>query len=231
LPSTIKAVLIDAGNTLVFLDGRRVRELLATVGVRIDQQRFQAIEEAARARLVEDLSRGANGMEPRPWRRYFKRIFKASGVPWYRMRTLARRARVAHVESHLWTRVPPGTPAALEELLAAGYRLGVISNADGSVPGLLESVGLARYFEFIIDSGTMAWEKPDPRIFRDALRRMDVEPEEALYVGDLYHVDVVGARAAGMRALLLDPPGRATFDVDTIATLGDLPRYLAGART
>jgi FMN phosphatase YigB (HAD superfamily) len=48
-------------------------------------------------------------------------------------------------------------------------------------------------------------EKPDPRIFRIALERAQVEPDDAVYVGDLYSVDVIGARAVGMDAVLLDP--------------------------
>ena len=50
-------------------------------------------------------------------------------------------------------------------------------------------------------------EKPDPRIFRSAMNRLGVRPEQSLHIGDLYHIDVVGAQAAGMHAVLLDPTG------------------------
>ena len=115
----------------------------------------------------------------------------------------------------------------LSRLQADGYRLAVISNADGSVEGLLEAVGVREHFEFVIDSGTVAWEKPDTRIFEEALGRLGVAAHESLYVGDLFHVDVVGARAAGLDAVLVDPLARSRFEVDTIRGVGELPAYLA----
>jgi putative hydrolase of the HAD superfamily len=73
-------------------------------------------------------------------------------------------------------------------------------------------------------------EKPDPRIFRMALERMGIEPEDAVYVGDVYEIDVVGARAAGMRAYLIDPLMRlGHLDCDRIASLTELPDRLAAA--
>ena len=81
----------------------------------------------------------------------------------------------------------------------------MVSNADGRVQELLGHVGLERYFEFVVDSQVVGISKPDPRIFRTALDRLRVEPRRTLYVGDLYPVDVAGARSAGMEALLLDP--------------------------
>jgi len=223
-----KAILLDAGNTLVFLDGQRLRRVFAESGVTVDEARFRQVELEARAALVTELGRGSNGMEPKAWKRYFKRIFRGVGVPWYRMRRVANGSKAAHAETHLWTHVPAETPPALERLLQDGYRLAVISNADGSVEGLIETVGLSPYFEFVLDSGTVAWEKPDPRIFHSALDRMGIPPDEALYAGDLYHVDVLGARAAGMRSVLIDPWGRTPHDVDRLSSVAALPEFLAG---
>jgi HAD superfamily hydrolase (TIGR01662 family) len=225
--SRIKAILLDAGNTLVFLDGRRLRAVFGAVGVQVSEERFAAAELRARAKLVESMHGGSNGMEPKAWKRYFKTIFRGAGVPWWKMRRVARETKAAHLATHLWTQVPDGTEAALRQLRDSGYRLAVISNADGTVEGLLETVGLLPHFEFVIDSGTVPWEKPDARIFEDALGRMGVEAHQSLYVGDLYHVDVLGAREAGMEAVLVDPWDRARFDVDRIAGVGQLPEYLA----
>jgi FMN phosphatase YigB (HAD superfamily) len=84
---------------------------------------------------------------------------------------------------------------------------------------------LAQYFDVLIDSKLVGFEKPDPRIFQPALAGLGVAPEEALYVGDLYEVDVIGARRAGMAAVLLDPGGlHASRDVATapdVATVVD----------
>jgi FMN phosphatase YigB (HAD superfamily) len=65
--------------------------------------------------------------------------------------------------------------------------------------------GLHALLDEIVDSHLVGFEKPDPRIFAHALERSGAQPETTLHVGDLYAADVVGARAAGVHALLLDP--------------------------
>ena len=111
-----------------------------------------------------------------------------------------------------------------------GYRVGIVSNADGRVEALFEAVGLAAHVEFVIDSHTVGVAKPDPRIFRMGAERLGLPPEEILYVGDVYAMDVVGARAAGLRPLLLDPFDQfgAWDDVERIRTVRDLPAWLEG---
>ncbi len=90
---------------------------------------------------------------------------------------------------------------------AAGLVVGVISNSNGSVRSILEATGLAAHLHFVIDSSVVGVEKPDPRIFALGLREAGVAAEEAIYVGDLYSVDVLGARGAGLDGILLDPGG------------------------
>ena len=86
-------------------------------------------------------------------------------------------------------------------------------------------------FEFVIDSGEVGVEKPDPRIFQIALERMGVSAADALYVGDLYEVDVVGARAAGLDVVLLDPSGEHSGrDVKTVRSVAELADGLLAAR-
>ncbi|HUL01801.1 MAG TPA: HAD-IA family hydrolase, partial [Gemmatimonadales bacterium] len=85
--------------------------------------------------------------------------------------------------------------------------LGVVSNSNGSVRALLAAAGLGDALDFVIDSGVVGVEKPDPRIFRLGVEQAGVAPHEAVYVGDLYSVDVLGSRAAGLGAILLDPRG------------------------
>jgi putative hydrolase of the HAD superfamily len=101
----------------------------------------------------------------------------------------------------------PEAPAVLASLRARGLRLGVVSNSNGTVARLLEALELRGSLDAVVDSGVVGVEKPDPRIFLHAAAALGVEPDEAVHVGDLYSVDVVGARAAGCRAILLDPVG------------------------
>ena len=86
--------------------------------------------------------------------------------------------------------------------------------------------GIRDAFELVIDSQLVGVEKPDPRIFAIALERLGLPPAAALYVGDIYEVDVVGARRAGLDVILLDPLGlHAGRDVRTapsVAAVADL---------
>jgi HAD superfamily hydrolase (TIGR01509 family) len=86
-----------------------------------------------------------------------------------------------------------------------GLQLVVVSNADGTVEQLLEKQQFRSYFDVVIDSHNVGVEKPDPRIFQIALERSGATREQTLHVGDMYNFDVVGARSAGVHALLLDP--------------------------
>src|SRR3989442_4310656 len=101
----------------------------------------------------------------------------------------------------------PPAEAALKLARARGLTAGVISNSNGTIRAILRALGLLPYLDFVLDSAEVGVEKPDPRIFRLALEQARVAPREAVYVGDLYSVDVRGARAAGLDAVLLDPAG------------------------
>src|SRR5262249_44501585 len=107
----------------------------------------------------------------------------------------------------VWDAADPTAAEALALARERGVRTAVISNSSGSVRTMLERLGLLTSLEFVLDSAIVGVEKPDPRIFRIALERAGLEPGEAVYVGDIYSIDVQGARAAGMRAVLLDPGG------------------------
>jgi putative hydrolase of the HAD superfamily len=227
--SPVRAILLDAGNTLVFVDRDRVLETYRLHGVEADETRFLEAEFLAREVLIQRISEGGTGTETHVWRGYFETLFQESGVPADQMEGVGAALVRIHHQEHLWTWVEPGTGEALESLRDAGYRLGVISNADGRIEALLESRGLREHFEFVIDSQVVGLEKPDPRIFMAGVERMGVSPRECLYVGDLYPVDVLGARGAGLQALLLDPMDRLShYPVDRVRSVLELPRYLSG---
>jgi putative hydrolase of the HAD superfamily len=105
-----------------------------------------------------------------------------------------------------WDQILPGTRDALERLRRE-YAIAVISNADGRIDAVLRRCGIVDCFQSITDSGKVGHEKPHPAIFEAALREMNAEAGESLYVGDMYSVDYVGARQAGMQAVLFDVAG------------------------
>lgn len=133
-----------------------------------------------------------------------------------------------HRQFNLWELVPPAVVPALEALRAMGLRLTVVSNANGTLRAHLERLQLARWFDCVLDSCELGVEKPDPRLFEIALERSGARPESTIHVGDLYHVDVVGARAAGLRAVLLDETGLyADADCRRLQSLGELVEAIA----
>ena len=105
-----------------------------------------------------------------------------------------------------WDQILPGTRDALERIRQE-YAIAVISNADGRIDAVLRRCGIVDCFASITDSGIVGHEKPHTAIFEAALREMKASPAESLYVGDVYSVDYVGARSAGMQAVLFDVAG------------------------
>lgn len=160
---------------------------------------------------------------------YFEGILDRANVPRSSSRTAALAEIYAyHMEHNLWEHVPADVRPALDRLRGLGVKLAVVSNANGVVQRAFERLGLSRYFDAICDSFIEGVEKPDPRFFAIALHRTSSRAETTLHVGDLYHVDVVGARRAGMRAILMDPHGLyGAFAVDRVANLAELVSRVA----
>lgn len=93
----------------------------------------------------------------------------------------------------------------LRRLRSQGYVTGLVSNRDKPVDDYARTIAIADLFDFILVGGQVGSFKPDAPIFLEALKRAgDVRPDRALYVGDNYYADVVGARAVGMHAVLID---------------------------
>lgn len=201
--SGLRAVLFDAGNTLVFLDYARMAEGVgAALGLPLTAEGL-----AAHAPEATDAMERAAGSDQERAAAYLEALFRLGGVPAHRMEEVRECLARMHRERHLWCSVRDRTHESLSRLRDAGFRLGIVSNSDGRVEQALAQAGLREYFEVVIDSSLAGIEKPDPAIFVAALDALGVSPEEALYVGDLYEVDIVGARAAGIEAVLLTPSG------------------------
>lgn len=221
---TIRAVLFDAGNTLIGLDYDRLAGgVSAAVGRRIsaDDLRARGTEAAAA------LERGT-GTDRERASAYLEALFLLAGVRHEELEAVRTEVLRLHAERHIWVGVEPGTAEALRRLRADGVRLAVVSNSDGKVDEALRAAGLREHFEVVVDSTVAGVEKPDPRIFAVALEQLGVAAADAVYVGDVYEVDVVGARAAGLSPVLLDPHGVHTGrDVPTLRALSELPALLA----
>jgi HAD superfamily hydrolase (TIGR01509 family) len=125
-----------------------------------------------------------------------------------------------------WDQILPGTVEALQRIGRVSA-MAVISNSDGGIEDVLRRCGIAQCFRRITDSGVVGQEKPHPAIFQAALRGMQAQPEESLYVGDLYSVDYAGARNAGMEAVLFDVAGTyRNQDLPRVESLEELENWL-----
>jgi HAD superfamily hydrolase (TIGR01509 family) len=215
--------LFDAGNTLLFLDYARLAEGVGSaLGLPLTRDGLSRHVSAA-TRAMER----ASGSDRARAAAYLETLFLLGGVGRDRLGELRQCLSRMHGERHLWSGVAERSAAALARLRAAGLKLGVVSNSDGRVEEALQAAGLRELFDVVVDSALVGVEKPDPRIFHAALDALGVAPEEALYVGDLYEVDVVGARAAGIEAVLLGPlPAEAAESCRTAASIEELVNYI-----
>jgi putative hydrolase of the HAD superfamily len=120
-----------------------------------------------------------------------------------------------YAEPDAW-RVSAGAREGLEALAGLGLRLGVLSNFDQRLHGVLAGLGLDAYFDTVVLPAEAGAAKPDRAIFEAALERLGVAAARALYVGDRAEEDVAGATRAGLLAL----------DVATLPDLAALPKAL-----
>lgn len=225
-PPGTKAVLFDAGGTLIHLDGERICRAagLPFSGSGFAEAELGAIEQVRTWILRQPLSTDAERLPL-----FLEALLVRLGLESAEARLHAgRRIAREHTRANLWSRPSPQAPETLAELKRRGYRLGVVSNADGRVRALLEAAGLAPMFDVVVDSAEVGVEKPDPRIFHAATGRMSLDPHDCAYVGDLYEIDVEGARGAGLYPILIGA-GPAPEPVVRVGALPDLLPLFPGA--
>lgn len=205
----LRAVFFDAGNTLIRMDYDAMAAALAALGAAVSPEALERAEWRARVRLDADLRARPESTESGGvGERYVTYVLEEAGIrdPSVVAALLAWR-RHFNPPLGVWTAAAPRAADAVRLARRAGLRTGVISNSNGTVRMILARLGLDGDLDFVLDSHEVGVEKPDPRIFRLALERAGVAAAEAAYIGDLYSVDVVGARGAGLAAVLLDPGG------------------------
>ena len=217
----IEAILFDAGGTLIHVDGPR---FCAAAGLAYLPETFAAAEAAATGAVRSWILRHPGSTDAERMPLFLDQLLLALGVDARPEReAAARRIAQEHTRANLWSGAAPGARETLGVLRERGYRLGVISNADGRVRKLLEEAGLATHLEIILDSAHVGVEKPDPRIFLAATEALGHLPSSCAYVGDVYEIDILGARSAGLRAILIGSSSVGAPDpVERVETLSGL---------
>jgi putative hydrolase of the HAD superfamily len=165
-------------------------------------------------------------------RDWWREVVRASFGP------LARDANFERCFSELFAyygsaeawRVFPEVSETLTRLRAAGHGLAVVSNFDARLPGILDGLGIRALVNAVVFSTGVRAAKPAPAIFRHAAATLDATPAATIHCGNDPAVDVLGARAAGLRAVLIDRAGTGATvppEVPTIVTLSELPGIVA----
>ena len=221
---SIRTVFLDAGGVLIYPNWTRISEALSAHGVSVSAAALAAAEAPAKRRLDVTRTIAVTNDASRGWL-YFNLILEQAGVTVCDATNAAlAELHVYHTTNNLWEVVPPHVPEVLRALRARGLQLVVVSNANGTLRAHLRKLAVATPFACILDSCEEGVEKPDRRIFLNALARSGADAATTVHVGDLYQVDVVGARAAGIRAVLLDEGGLyADADCPRLHSLEELP--------
>ena len=194
-----RVVFFDVGNTLLFPNRAKMLDSIASDRHPTLEQ-WQTLER--RTKREFDLGMQDGGVDHGFWWTFHTYLLQQLGED-----TGIRDQLVENTQNSAnWDQILPGTRDALERI-ARKFRIAVISNADGGIERVLSRCGIADCFETITDSGIVGVEKPRAGIFEAALNRMKARADESLYVGDVYSVDYVGARNAGMQAVLFDLAG------------------------
>ena len=229
-----RAVFFDLGGTLLVMRRDRIfRRVLQEKG------RLASLEEIHSAYVRAEPSwlnfygaRVLNASETEEaYRVLDQRVFEAlypeeSGAEALRISRLVRK-RWPELETEIPLALYPDVEPTLAKLVGDGYLLGLISNAPADTLKAVRALGLTKYLQTVVISGVVGYSKPNPEIFRIALREAGVEAAEAVHVGDLYEADVVGARNAGVEGVLIDRDGsQPGADCPRIRVLPDVYRYV-----
>ncbi|MEO6418395.1 MAG: HAD-IA family hydrolase [Polyangiaceae bacterium] len=237
----VDLLMLDAGNTVIFLDHARIARFVNALGFSVDTETLVRTEGEAKTFLelpaagdlveVEWASRGRPGA--RGWGQVIGTAVHRAGVPRDRLPEILEKLWEDHVRWNLYSLVPEGLGDALDRVRAAGVKVAIISNSEGMLARLFEQLKISSHFDLIVDSGIFGVEKPDPRIFQVALDEFATPAGKALHLGDTYATDVLGAQAAKVRTALIDPHGHYTgrfADIPRVAGVVEVVRAMLASR-
>ena len=223
--SSFKAVFFDAGGTLFHpypsvgeIYGRDPRNYGCLANPEALDQLFRSAW-LKRDGLAQLAGHSSEKIEKDWWRDLVGEVFlQAGGVKDFQI--FFEELYDIFARPEVW-RLYSDVLNVLQELKRRHKKLAVISNWDSRLFRLCEGLGLQHYFEVILASAVFGASKPNPRIFEEALRRLQVAPHEAVHIGDSFEDDIQGERLAGIKAILIDrrSHGRKFQDIETIAGL------------
>jgi HAD superfamily hydrolase (TIGR01509 family) len=224
----IDTVFLDAGGVLCHPSWTRVAEALTRHGAVVTATALAAAEQKATRDIDDATVVGTTDDRARGWL-YFNLVLQHAGVTQNEGTDAAlTELREYHRIDNLWEHIESDVAPALAALRGRGLRLVVVSNANGRLRHLFDRVDLTKWFDHVLDSHEWGVEKPDPRLFKLALEQSRADAATTVHVGDLYHVDVMGARAAGLReGILFDMAGLYDgIDCPRVSSLAGLVEWI-----
>ncbi len=210
----IKAVFLDAGGTLfrVFPSvGAIYQKVLKEEGIDSNSDKLEKAFQQTWKESTKNKPVGADrysmikGGEKAYWQTLTNGTLTKSGIN-CNNEVVLKKLISLFSSKHAW-QLYPETVEVLEKLNARGYHVGIISNWDSTLPLLLKSLDIEKYFHTITVSIFEKKEKPSPIIFNKALQLAKVDSYEAIHIGDRVREDYIGAKAMGINALVVDRAG------------------------
>jgi putative hydrolase of the HAD superfamily len=223
------AVLLDVGGVFLLPSRAHIRSALQNVGHSvIDDSAIDRAHYIAVRAFPMDLE-GDEYLSPL-WTEYLDTYARSLEVSDELVPDAIEHLRNEYVTGGLWSQVIDSSVDGLAELVDTGIPIGIVSNSDGTIERRLRELGVLQVgpgdgveVRFVIDSGSVGVEKPDPRIFDFALELLDVPRESVWYVGDTPGFDVVAARRAGLFPILMDPFGvNGDYETICVSSLADV---------
>ena len=209
--SELKAAIFDLGVTLIRTErSKPFQERLLELGVSRDEDEIQKAFDFSDKYFMKNYP-GELGQDPKDFYGKYLDLMLA----FLRIFTISK----TDLFKNIFEKSPPRskwvtyeeTIPFLKEMKERGVRLGLLTNWGLDARATLDDVGLTEFFESIVVSSEIGAEKPEAKGFLESLRQMGLNPEEAIYVGDNFYDDVVGANGVGMRAALIN---RSPFDTE-----------------
>jgi len=231
----IKAVLFDLGGTLVdtpsdfdYEDLVGLHNCLLNGGIAIPFDEYKKTYVKVRDRIWSK-----NSLKEVAFTSIVAEALNEYGYSFQPSDKLISSATEAFMGTWVQARTMEEDVPSILRRLTKTYKLGVVSNFSSSsaVWKTLDRFNVSRFFDAVVVSVDVGWRKPSPKIFRAALRRLDLSASEAVFVGDELDHDIEGAMRVGMRTVWLKKPASAKrvsrIKPDgIISRLGALPRVL-----
>lgn len=205
----VDAIMFDAGGTLIGLKKPReevFQDVLKQHGLSSTVEAVRKAYAKADRHFDKDFASLKGNSERAFWAKYDAHILKSLGFK-------ADPEKFAADVGKAFDEIMPGvsnwvpypeTIPILDLLKRRDFKLGVISNATNLLTKVFDNLGMSKYFDFVVISDEVGVRKPSPEIFKIALNLAHASASRSIYVGDMLEVDVVGAKKAGMNAVLVD---------------------------